>query len=314
MYSWLESKILALPESDYLVLYVMLVAIFAYLIYTCFRAFRRFRFVDGTATSKIRSAAQGHVELKGLGEWMPGDSISSPFSESRCVWYHCTIDKKKRSGKRTSWTNISDECSGHLFRLVDDTGACIIDPDDAHVIPETDVTWYGQSTDGRNRPPDKSSWIQLGFGNYRFRERLIRPATPLYALGWLRTVRSIPSDEFVAKQVEDLVRQWKLQPQRYLRDFDLDKNGKIQKQEWKAIRAAARRKVLSKIESEKQEHHVLSCPQDGRHPFILSATEEEELVARKKFYAYASLSAAFLILVALIVISAIRPLFPGLIA
>ena len=310
MYSWLESEILALSGSDYLVLYTVLVALFGYLVYFCYRAFKRFRFVDGTATSKIRSAAQGHVELKGLGEWLPGDSISSPFSESRCVWYHCTIDKKQRSGKRTTWTSISDECSGHLFRLVDDTGACIIDPDDAHVIPETDVTWYGHNTTARSQAPTRASWIQLGFGNYRFRERLIRPATSLYALGWFRTVHSNPSDEFIAKQAEDLVRQWKLQPQRYLGEFDFDQNGKIQKQEWKAIRSAARKQVLAKLNSENREHHVLSRPQDKGHPYILSATEEEELVGRKKFRAYASMSTAFLILVTLIVLYTIRPLFP----
>jgi len=310
MYSWLESEILALSGSDYLVLYTVLVALFGYLVYFCYRAFKRFRFVDGTATSKIRSAAQGHVELKGLGEWLPGDSISSPFSESRCVWYHCTIDKKQRSGKRTTWTSISDECSGHLFRLVDDTGACIIDPDDAHVIPETDVTWYGHNTTARSQAPTRASWIQLGFGNYRFRERLIRPATSLYALGWFRTVHSNPSDEFIAKQAEDLVRQWKLQPQRYLGEFDFDQNGKIQKQEWKAIRSAARKQVLAKLNSENREHHVLSRPQDKGHPYILSATEEEELVGRKKFRAYASMSTAFLILVTLIVLYSIRPLFP----
>lgn len=310
MYSWIESEILALPESDYLALYVLLIAVFGYLVYICYGAFKRFRFVDGTATSKIRSAAQGHVELKGLGEWLPGDAIISPFSQSRCVWYHCTIDKRKRSGKRATWTNISDECSSHMFRLVDDTGSCIIDPDDAHVIPESDITWYGSSTDGRNRAPKKNSWIQLGNGNYRFRERLIRPATTLYALGWFHTVHSNASDELIAKQVEDLVRQWKLQPQRYLSDFDLDNNGKIQKQEWKAIRAAARKQVLAKINSENREHHVMSKPQDNGHPYILSATAEKELVARKKLYAYASASTAFVVLAALIIASSIRPVFP----
>ncbi|MCP4765132.1 MAG: hypothetical protein GY875_02565 [Gammaproteobacteria bacterium] len=310
MYSWLESEILALSGSDYLALYTVLVALFGYLVYFCYGAFRRFRFVDGTATSKIRSAAQGHVELKGLGEWLPGDSISSPFSQSRCVWYHCTIDKKQRSGKRTTWTSISDECSDHLFRLVDDTGACIVDPDDAHVIPETDITWYGHDTAARNNAPARKSWVQLGFGNYRFRERLIRPATSLYALGWFRTVHSNPSDEIIAQRVEDLITQWKLQPHRYLGEFDFDQNGKIQKQEWKAIRAVARRQVLAKVNSENREQHVLSRPQDGRQPYILSATEEEELVARKKFNAYASVSAAFLLLLVLIVISSMRPIYP----
>ncbi len=62
MYSWIKSEILELPATDYLVLYGVLVVGFCYLLYYCYGAFKRFRFIDGTATSKIRSAAQGHVE------------------------------------------------------------------------------------------------------------------------------------------------------------------------------------------------------------------------------------------------------------
>ena len=83
MFSLLESEILALTGSDYLVLFGVLLLIFAYLNYYAYFAFKRFRFMDGTATSRIRSAAQGHVELKGLAEWLPQDSITSPFSGAR---------------------------------------------------------------------------------------------------------------------------------------------------------------------------------------------------------------------------------------
>lgn len=310
MITWLESEILGMSGSDYLVMLCVMLGVFGYLLYYAFYAFRRFRFVDGTATSKIRSAAQGLVELKGLGEWLPNDSILSPFSNSRCIWYHCTIEKRRRSGKRTTWTNISDECSGHLFRLVDDTSWCVIDPDHAHVIAESDVSWYGHSTDCRSKAPKHSSWIKLSVGNYRFRERLIRPATNLYALGEFRSFQNNSSEELIAKQADDLVKQWKLQPKRYLSDFDFDANGVIQQQEWKAIRAAARKEVLAKMNNVDSEHHLLLRPADKRHPFILSASAEEDLVARKKFTAYASVTGAFLLLVALVVMHSIRPPFP----
>ncbi|UCB55228.1 MAG: hypothetical protein JSW45_01450 [Thiotrichales bacterium] len=310
MFSWLEYEILGMSRTDYLVLFWVLAVGLLILLYYGFFAFKRFRFMDATATSKIRSAAQGHVELKGLGEFMQNDVIVSPFSGDRCLWYHCTIDKKRRSGKRTTWTSISNETSSHLFRMVDETGECIIDPDHAQVIPETDQTWYGRSTEYRSQRPPKKTLISLGIGDYRFRERLIRPATPLYALGWFRTVHSEPSDEYVSRQVEELVRQWKLQPQRYLSDFDLDQNGKIQQGEWKAVRAAARKQVLAKIHSQKREHHVLSRPEDKRHPYIISALEEELLVTRKKLKAYASVTTAFLLFSALVFMSSVRPPLP----
>ncbi len=294
---------------EYLVLLGVLVAGLAYLVYYSFSVIKRYRFMDGTATSWIRSAAQGHVELKGLGEWMPNGEIHSPFSKRRCLWFHCTIEKKHRSGRRTTWTNISDERSQHLFRLVDDTGDCIVDPDNAHVIPELDTTWYGHSTEYRNRAPKKPTRFSFSMGSYRFRERLLLPASNLYALGWFRTVHSNPSDEFIAKQVEDLVQTWKLQPARYLRDYDLDKNGKIQKREWKVIRAAARKAVLRRLNNEKQEHHVISRPTNSRQPYILSARPEEELIALKKWKARFSIAGAFLAFTALVAMISIRVVF-----
>ncbi len=309
MLSWLEFELRQMPSTEYLTLYGVGVLLLGFLAYYAFAAYRRFRFMDGTATSKIRSAPQGHVELKGLGEWLPDGAIASPFSNSRCVWYHCTIEKRRRSGKRTTWTNISDQRSDHLFRLVDDTGECVVDPDDAHVIAETDQTWYGNSADAASHGPGRGL-ISLGLGNYRFRERLIRPATQIYALGAFHTVYSNPSDESVSRRLEDLVKQWKLQPHRYLREFDLDGNGKIQKDEWPAIRAAARKQVLAEIAREQREHHVLSRPLDPKHPYILSAVPEESLVMRKKAKAYFAAAGAFLIFSALVVMYSIRAPLP----
>lgn len=310
MFSWLEFEIQSMSASSYLVLCAIMAVGLSILLYYAFITFRRYRYMDATATSKIRSAAQGQVELKGLGELMQNDTIISPFSGSRCIWYHCTIDKKKSSGKRTTWTNISDQLSSHLFRLVDDTGECIVDPDHAHVIPESDVTWYGHDAEGRRQPPAKTGLISLSIGNFRFRERLIRPATSIYALGWLHTHYNNPSDEFVSAQVEDLVKQWRLQPQRYLSEFDLDHNGKIQQGEWKAIRAAARRQVLAEIQREKNDHHVLSRSQEKRQPYILSALGEIELVARKKMKAYVSVTTAFVLFSTLVVMFSIRAPLP----
>ena len=294
---------------EYLVILGVLIAGFSYLVYYSFSVTKRYRFMDGTATSRIRSAAQGHVELKGLGEWMPNGEIHSPFSKRRCLWYHCTIDRKQSSGKRITWTNISDERSSQMFHLVDETGDCIVDPDDARVIPEMDTTWYGHSTEYRSRAPKKPTRFNFSMGSYRFRERLLLPASTLYALGWFRTVHSNPSDEFIAKQVEDLVRTWKLQPAKYLREYDLDQNGKSEKREWKVIRAAARKQVLNRLNNEKQEHHVISCPANSRQPYILSARTEEDLVTIKKWKARFSITGALLAFTALVAMISIRSPF-----
>ena len=288
---------------------LIMVVTTAWLIYACFTSFRRLRFVDGTATSKIRSAAQGHVELKGLAEWMKGDSFTSPFSNSRCVWYHCTIEKREKNGKRSRWTNISEERSSQLFRLIDDTGWCIIDPDHAHVIAEIDRSWLGPNTDCRLRVPEKVAWLQFNPGNYRFRERLIRPATALYVLGEFSSHQNSTTEEFIAAQVEDLVRQWKQQPQRYLGAFDQDDNGLIKDREWTGVNTAAHKQVVARLNSQEQEHHILAKPEDRRHPYILSATPEENLVRTKKSIAYASTAGILLIFSVLVFLTSIRSPF-----
>lgn len=277
-----------LSATEYLLLLAFLLLAMGSLLIVAFVAFRHFRFIDGTATSRIRSAAQGLVELKGLAEFIPGDQQKSPFSERRCVWYHCTIEKRKRSGKHAHWINISDEQSDSLFHLEDETGRCIIDPDQAHIIPEIDRSWYGSGIHCRNKVPQRSRRIRRG-GKYRFRERLISPATELYALGEFRSFHSNPSEESVNKRVEEKIRTWKLQPQRYLAEFDLDKNNKIENEEWQLIRVKAQREVLAEISDEQQIQHVLSRPSNRREPYILSAVEEKSMVSSTRLKAYSSL-------------------------
>jgi hypothetical protein len=179
------------------------------------------------------------------------------------------------------------------------------------VIPETDITWYGHNTDYRSKPPKRARWLNFSMEKFRFREQLIRPATALYALGEFSSFQNSPTDESIAHQVEDLVKQWKIQPQRYLAQYDFDQNGAIQKQEWKAIRSAARKQVLEKMNSQSSEHHLLSAPKDQSRPYILSTTAEGDLVARKKMGAHFSLMGVFLIFVAVVILSSLRPPFPS---
>jgi len=308
MLSQLETGVLRMNEAEYLSLIAVLLFAGGFLFYYSYIAFKRFRFIAGIATSKIRSAAQGQVELKGLGEWMPDDLILSPFSNSRCIWYHCTMERKQRNGKRITWTNLSDELSQHLFHLVDDTGCCIIDPENAQVIAETDTTWYGYSSADRENPSPGTRWLwPFSFASHRFRERLIRPATPLYALGSFRSLHSEPSVEWIQKRVDDLVKQWKLQPGKYLAAYAFDNNGSLQQDEWKTIRAVARKQVLANIQSENRTQHLMSRPEDRNHPYILSAVEEEQLIAAKKIKAYLSVTAALGIFIALTILFSIRP-------
>jgi len=307
MYSWFETEILKLGDGEYSALLIFLTGLSLYLLYRTQAAFRRYRFISGTATSKIRSASQGYVELKGIGEFMPGDVLISPFTGNRCLWYQCTVEQKQKIGKSTTWTNISDEISNNLFHLLDDTGECVIDPEDAHVVAESNQTWYGHSMQDRLHATTSSGVLTgIAIGGYRFSERLIRPASLIYALGFFRTLQNTADSPVVEAEVKGLLRKWKLQPHRYLSHFDFDANGNIDKQEWRAIHHKARQQVISKSQRP-QSHNILERPQEAGQPFILSAIEEENLFFRKKLLAVSTGSVAFLLFIIIINIIAVRP-------
>lgn len=308
--TWIENELNQLGLDEYTFLLVVMIGLCIGLLYFSYTSYQKFRYIHGTATSKIRSASQGYVELKGLGEWMPGDEMHSPFSQKRCLWYHCTIERKESTGKRSNWTNIFNQTSDHIFHLIDDTGCCVIDPEGAHVIPASSQTWYGSSPQDKFPPTAKRTLLfgQIGLGDYRFKEQLIQPATPIYGLGLFKTIQKNITNGAVTKRTEALVRHWKIQPDRYLSQYDTNKNGVIQKKEWRLIRQAAKKQILAKIDKENQPIHLLSQPTQKGRPFILSTDNEEHLVFIKKLTAFLSIITGFLLFVGITICVNIRPI------
>jgi len=306
MFSWLEYELLQLDRLEYNLLLIIVSAIAIAFLYSGYQVYRRFRIMSGTATSKIRSAPQGYVELKGLGEWMPGDSIHSPFSGRRCLWYQCRLDRRKRSKKRTSWTNISNQVSDQLFHLVDETGKCVIDPENAHVVPEIENQWFGDSMDAKHHIPDSS--FSFSRNSYRFTEKIITTATEIYALGNFETKRHVPVESFVESETKVLIREWKLKPAKYLGKFDRDANGKIQDREWVAIRQAARRQVLASLSRQNEAQNLMSKPARANQPYILSATPEEKLLKKKKWKAIFTFLVGFTLVGGLLFCLSARPI------
>jgi len=314
MQVWLETKLHQLDPTEYSLLLLFMSGITILLLFRAYKLHRQFRFIYGTATSKIRAASQGYVELKGLGELMPGDEIRSPFSGSRCLWFHCSIEEKQEGKKKSAWTQISSQKSEHLFHLIDDAGECVIDPDGAIIFPEQEIRWFGSNLMDQNNPPKSAptraslrSWKNSR--KYRFQEKLIRPATEIYAIGNFETHRLEPEESLINRQVDDLMREWKLKPGKYLTAFDRDGSGKIEDKEWANIRSAARRQVMMENLKLHKPQNLLSKPDNTKQPYIISAIPEEELVSRKKNRAMISLITAFVLFCAILLSITIRPPF-----
>ena len=111
-----------------------------------FYFFMRKRIMEDTPTSKIRSAAQGYVELDGVGDLLEGPPIIAPLTGATCTWYSYKIEQHRRSGKNSHWSTIEKGTSEDLFLIIDDTGQCIVDPEGASVTPAEKDVWYGASS------------------------------------------------------------------------------------------------------------------------------------------------------------------------
>ena len=300
MTNWLNDFVSGLSPAEYYLYILALIILIVAVLHKLNQSYHHLRFVSDTPTSRIASAAQGYVELKGLGELMPGSSISSPFSHQRCLWYQCKVEKKQRIGRRSVWVEDSNEISDHLFNLEDDSGRCVVNPDGARVIPSKQSIWYGSSLHSRHQGALKTGWFNrmLGMGHYRFTEKLILVADPLYVIGWLHTITSHIHPQTLKQQVDSLVETWKQYPHRYLKSFDMDKNGKIQKQEWSLIRQHAEQQVIKRHQA--PDYHLIQKPLEKNHPYIISSLSERQLKKRHRWHLFLYLVLFFLLLYVLL--------------
>lgn len=241
---------------------------------------RESRLMHDTPTSKIRSSAQGFVELKGYATSL--NPMLSPLTKMPCAWWEYKIEKSKGSGKSQKWITIEKGTSEHAFVLYDETGECIIHPEGAEIIPHQDEIWHGDSADPlEKQAPNKSMFYQPA---YQFTERLLLPEFPLYALGMFRTLN--PTDNL--PEVGDIIREWKSNFQRLVEKYDRNKDGELDENEWQQVIQDAEAELQKQTASAHEElkgdpFHILSIEgMPKRRSFIISGMDEEILCQERK--------------------------------
>jgi hypothetical protein len=262
-----------------------LAAAAVYSFWYAFKAWAKNRVIEDTPTSRVRSAAQGYVELSGQG-LLPADSQNKgPLTATPCTWWRYKIEERRYSGRSRSWSTIDSGTSDAPFLLDDGTGQCLIDPRGAEVFPSASDVWYGPSEWPEMHIPNGTGifgWLVDTFvtGKYRYTEHRLQPHEHVYAIGAFRSLGGV-SVESPDAAIADLLREWKQDQAKLLARFDGNHDGTLSSGEWEQARAAARRQVLDGRAAvvRPPSVNVLADPMDGRS-FLLAASDGESLARR----------------------------------
>ncbi len=249
--------------------------------YCGFDALHRSRLIADMPTSKLRSAAQGYVELDGHVKMMPGEPVFAPLSGLPCVWYSYSVEQTGRDVYHDAQSGgmLERGISEAIFHLADETGVCIVDPDGAEVTPSVRLCWRGDSPRPLYVPKQTGFWARLfSFGAYRYTECRLHDYDPVYAVGqFVRAGEGEPMG--VSDATRELLVTWKRDRAGLLRRFDADRNGKIDLDEWENARQSAEREVIATWEERQPQPdmNVLKKPAHGR-PFVLSTVTQDRLI------------------------------------
>jgi len=288
-----------------------------YALWYALRSWRQNRLVADTPTSRIRSAAQGYVELLGRGTLPAGHENRAPLTGRPCTWWRYEIAEQRGSGRSRRWSTVDRGESEIPFLLDDGTGRCLVDPRGARVFPSQKEVWYGDSAWPEVRLPKGSGLLGrtvdalLSGGRYRYTEYRMAPDELVCALGAYHSVRG-DGLERPDEAVAALLRRWKQDQATLLARFDSDHDGRIDASEWEAARAAARREVVESLLTPAASGAqasapgtdggalaLLAEPTDGR-AFLLAASDGRSLAVRLRHQALTGLAGALAASAALI--------------
>ncbi len=267
------------------------------------RFLRRKRLMEDTPTSRIRSAAQGYIELSGYGRQLQDHTTFGPLTALPCLWYRFRVEKyeKKAGQDNGSWKVISRGISDQNFVIDDGTGTCIIDPEGAEITPSMVDCWKGDTPNPqaarRSEAAGVPSMILSTGSRYRYTEERLLEDDLLYVLGYHESLGGGRISFDHAGAVRDVIATWKQDYQEMLARFDTDGDGSIDMREWEHVRTAARQEAdRLKVRADTSTTlHMVVRPPDRSKPYIISSKTEEDLVVAMHQRSWATL-AGFLLL------------------
>jgi len=233
-------------------------------------ALARMRTIRDTPTSKIASAVQGYVELAGRGHPF-GEPLLGQLSRLPCLWYRYKIEQRNSERK---WRSMDSGESDDSFILRDETGECVVDPEQAEILTR-----------------HRDQWLD---GDYRYTEWKLIEHDSLYVIGQFRTQGGNSVEFDTNAELGALLAEWKKDMPALLKRFDLDNDGTLNSQEWLLARSAARREVakMMREEQEQPDIDIISRPREGEL-FLISNLDQDKLSRRYLLWSWAHLAIFF---------------------
>lgn len=234
---------------------------------TWLSALKRLRAVRDTPTSKIASAAQGYVELNGRGTVFGDTPLYSKLKLRPCLWYRYQIERRD---SEKDWKTEDSGESYDSFLLRDQSGVCVIDPEQAEISTRHKECWT--------------------IKDHRYTEWTLNLEDSLYVIGEFRTKNC--ALEFNSRvELNDLLAEWKKDMPALHRRFDLDNDGKLDEKEWALARQAAKRAVAKNQQeiAANADMHLIGRPPDGK-PYLISNLAPEKLSQRYLLWSWAHLA------------------------
>ena len=234
---------------------------------TWLSALKRLRAVRDTPTSKVESAAQGYVELNGRGAAFGDTPLYSKLKLRPCLWYRYKIERRD---SEKDWKTEDSGESFDSFLLRDESGVCVIDPEQAEISTRHKECWT--------------------IDDHRYTEWTLDLDDRLYVIGEFRTKNcALEFDSRV--ELNELLAEWKKDMPALHRRFDLNNDGELNEQEWALARQAAKR-VVAKNQREitaNADMHLIGRPPDGK-PYLISNLAPEKLSQRYLLWSLAHLA------------------------
>ncbi len=230
----------------------------------CIRYFRHFKLLENIPTSKIRSAAQGYVELTGTARPDVGPAFHAPGANKPCVWFEYGLVQGEGNSR-----HVTPVATSASFLVDDGTGTVRINP-------------FELKVETRHKKSFPLAY-DIAFS------RWIAEGDKVHVYGKFDTLRwdyHRLFNELVNSRLSSLKKDKKS-----MMALDHNGDGVIDADEWNRGAEQVKRDVKKYIDELQKKHrdnlvsHRLRPPDDKKFPYLVTSSDELKTIRYYKLYA-----------------------------